>query len=540
MRIESKHIENQNKLIRDYRDNSELIMEHFDYGYSDPADYEIRLKELNKRTYKRQQLTDVLSLLNQKWDAPKTTFNNIERLKEKESVVVVGGQQAGVLTGPLYSVNKVISIIQMARKQEERLGVPVIPVFWIAGEDHDFDEINHIFLDKQSTMKKYKVSQRVIDKRSISDVELEQSEVAQLVDLVVEQLPETKHTRELRETILHCLQKSTSYVDFFARLTFRLFPDDGLVLIDSGSKHVRKLESDFFVDIIKNQSEINNGVYHTLEKLRAKGYSISLDVSLENGNLFYHKEHERVLLNRNQEGNWVGKQREVVLTNEELLTIAKKNPEKLSNNVVTRPLMQELLLPTLAFIGGPGEISYWSVLKPAFHALNIKMPPVVPRLSFTYVDRKVAKIMEKYQITSDSAINGKVSSIRNSWFRDKMNPPIEETVTEVKENITRVHEPLRNIAAQIRSDISDLAGKNLRNLIREIEFLEKKIIRSLEEQYQKELDEFSLLENVLYPGGLQERIWNPIPYVNRYGVNFFQEISNQDYSFDAEHYIVYI
>src|SRR5699024_8817028 len=157
-----------------------------------------------------------------------------------------------------------------------------------------------------------------------------------------------------------------------------------IVLIDSADEAVRKMESNYFIQLIEKQPEISKGVYHSLEDLKKSGYAVSLEADPEDGHLFYHLNGERILLTRDEEGNWQGKQGECLLSNEELIQIAKDQPELLSNNVATRPLMQELLFPTLAFIGGPGEIAYWAALQRAFAALEIKMPPVVPRLSLTY------------------------------------------------------------------------------------------------------------------------------------------------------------
>jgi bacillithiol synthase len=537
MRIESVQIENKPKLIHDYRNQDQQIMDFFDYEYND---YENRLNELMTRTYQRKALVEVLTKLNRSWGASDATFQNIDRLKGNESVVVIGGQQAGLLTGPLYSVNKVISIIQLARQQEEKLGIPVIPVFWIAGEDHDFEEINHVYMERASKMKKYKVGQQVHDKCSVSQIELNKQEVSEWLNNVVKQLTETKYTKDIKTCIEDCLENSTTYVDFFARVILKLFKNEGLVLMDSGNDAIRKLECDYFVEMIQKQKAISTGVFTAYKELTAKGYSIFLDVAVENGNLFLHKDKERILLNKNSEGMWVGKQNEVVLTTEELIEIAKISPEKLSNNVVTRPIMQDFVFPTLAFIGGPGEISYWSVLKPAFHALGIKMPPVVPRLSFTYVDTKTEKVLAKYQIQIESAINGEIAPKRDAWFKEKINPPIEETVTEIKDVISKAHEPLREIAKGIRSDIHALAEKNLTYLIRDVEYLEKRIIRAMEERYEKQLTEFSIIENVLYPGGLQERVWNPLPFINEYGMDFFHEVTSHHYSFEKEHIVVYV
>lgn len=537
MRIEPIQVNVVNKLIQDYRHQEKAIMKYFDYR---SMDFESRAKELKSRSFKRKHLVEVLHKLNEKWKAPASTFENIDRLAREDSLVVVGGQQAGLLTGPLYSINKVISIVQLAKQQEKILGVPVIPVFWIAGEDHDFEEINHVFMNVDQKMKKFKVKQQNLEKRSVSHFEMNHVEVSNWIDLVMKQLTETTFTNDIRSTIKSCLKESSTYVDFFARLIFQLFRNDGLVLIDSGDEAVRKIESEYFLQMINKQSEISLGVYNSFQELSKDGYSVPLEVTLDNGNLFYHKDSERILLHVNEEGNWVGKQMEVVITREELLSIAKDRPELLSNNVVTRPLMQDLVFPTLAFIGGPGEISYWSVLKSAFHSLGIKMPPVVPRLSFTLMGRKIEKLLDKYDISVSSALNGDIAFVRDEWLKAKVNPSIEETVTNIKHTITEAHAPLRQIAKDIRSDIYQLSKKNLEHLISGVDYLEKRIVNTLKEQYDKELMEFHTLENTLYPGGLQERVWNPIPFLNEYGLEFFDKITSQELSFDEGHFVVYI
>ncbi|SHF49297.1 bacillithiol biosynthesis cysteine-adding enzyme BshC [Ornithinibacillus halophilus] len=540
MRIEPIKLDNRTKLMTDYCNNDEKIMSYFDYKKDAFGE---RLKEIQNREFSREQLANVLHQLNSSWDAPEETLHNINRLRDENAVVVVGGQQAGLLTGPLYSVNKVISIIQLAKQQEENLNVPVIPVFWIAGEDHDFDEINHIFLkeNKSGRIKKYKTKDKMFGKQSVSSMEINKVLTSEWISSLFAELNETEYTVDLHKTLHNCLERSNTYVDFFARLIFELFQEEGLVLIDSDAELVRGLESDYFTQIIKKQPLISKGVNNSLQDLKQDGYTVSLEVESDDAHLFYHLDGERVLLKRKNEGVWVGKQNEVLFTTDELIDLAHTQPHLLSNNVVTRPLMQELLLPTLAFIGGPGEVGYWSVLKPAFTALNINMPPVVPRLSYTFVNRSVEKVLHKYNIPLERAIAIGVEKQKEKWLQEKNYPPIEEVSEHIKEEVERIHEPMRKIAADLRSDLGDLANKNLHFLKRDIEFLEKRIRKTIEEIYSYELQEFDLMNDVLHPlGGLQERVWNPIPLLNNYGMNVFKDVLSLPCSFGEDHYAVYL
>lgn len=538
MQIHPIKLENQNKLISDYRLAKQEIMDFFDYIPNE--DLETRVQDLRERTFQREALQEVLHKLNKGWNAPTSTLHNIDRFSNEDSVVVIAGQQAGLLTGPLYTINKVISILQLAKQQEEKLNVPVIPVFWIAGEDHDFDEINHVFMQEKSRLKKIKVRQENIDKCSVSEIQLEKNIIRNWVDNVFSCLEETEHTKDIYQSILLCLEQSETYTDFFARLIFKLFPNEGLVLIDSHHPLVRNLEKEYFEQMIVKQQDISSGVYEVLHQLTENDYQVPLEVDLNSGNLFYHQGKERILLFRNDNGDWIGKQNEIKLTTEELLSIAANQPEKLSNNVVTRPLMQELLFPSLAFIGGPGEISYWSALKPVFHIFGMNMPPVFPRLSFTYIEPKVRKMIEHFSITADEVVNNGTQTFKKSWIDSKTQPPIHELADEMKEMIEKAHQPLRDLAKEIRADIGDLANKNLYYLQKEISFIENKMIKAIEEKYKKELTEIDDIKWNLYPDGLQERIWNPLPFINKFGVDFIKKTTENPCSFSNDHYLVYL
>ncbi|AXI08988.1 bacillithiol biosynthesis cysteine-adding enzyme BshC [Oceanobacillus zhaokaii] len=529
----------QAKLINDYRNNKAEIMQFFDYKPFD--DYQKRIQDLNARSFNRKGLTKVLHKINGEWGAPASTFINIERINQDNSVVVIGGQQAGLLTGPLYTINKVISIIQFAKQKEAELNIPVIPVFWIAGEDHDFEEMNHIHLPEKNRLKKYKIAQQNIGKCSVSHIPLDERESKDWLDNLFVQLMESEYTKDLYDIMNACLVKSATYTDFFARVIYQLFDDEGLVLIDSAHPLIREMEKEHFVHMIEAQPEISLGVYRTSEQLKQEQYSLGLDVTLDDANLFYHKNNERILLTRNQNQEWVGKQEEITFTTEELMVIAKSTPSLLSNNVVTRPLMQELLFPSLAFIGGPGEISYWAQLRAAFHALGIKMPPVVPRLSLTYVERNIEKRINKYDLDIEFIVNHGLTDFKNDWLAAKVNPPVHKLADDLKEIIRQAHAPLRNIAAELRVDLRELADKNLLYLHRDVEFLEKRIVRTIEEKYEIEISEFDRINLALHPeGGLQERMWNPLPFLNLYGKEFLKEALKQSYSFKEEHYIVYL
>jgi bacillithiol biosynthesis cysteine-adding enzyme BshC len=538
MKIESIKLNNENQLMTDYRKHKS-ISSFFDYLPYDSLSS--RVEALKNREFKREDLSLVLARLNKAWGADITTMDAIDKFKDPNSVVVVGGQQAGLGTGPLYTINKIISILQFAKEKEKELEVPVLPVFWIAGEDHDYDEINHLYLPEQEQLVKYKFNQFVDKKAPISEIKLDSSLGEDWIKELLTALPETVHTKEIHSMMKEAVQQSHSITDFFAILIHTLFQGEGLILIDAADESIRDLERDYFVQLIENQPKIAEGVYKTADTIQSLGYGEPLELSISDGHLFYHVAGERILLQRTEDGKWIGKQNEIELTTDELLHCAMNEPNKLSNNVVTRPVMQELLLPTLAFIGGPGEIRYWSLLKPAFQALDIEMPPVIPRLSFTLVTDRVEKALERTGVRLETALVEGCLAEKEAWLQRIQKPPIQSLTDELKETIREAHQPVKETAENIRSDIGALADKNLQLLNKEIDYLGKRMEQGLKEKYDYQLREYDYLEMMLHPdGGLQERMWNVLPFINKYGFDWIHELCNAPCSFQEEHHLVYL
>ncbi|WP_077601077.1 bacillithiol biosynthesis cysteine-adding enzyme BshC [Oceanobacillus sojae] len=530
-----------NKLVADYKNEADNITKMFDYHPY--KDFHKRLQDVSEREFDRNELTNVLHKLNKEWGAPEETLKQIDRLNDKQSTVVIGGQQAGLLTGPVYTINKIISILQLAKQQEEALGTPVIPVFWIAGEDHDFEEINHIHCPKKDgDFKKIKFHTRDTDagKKSVSELELDKEELEKWSAAVFEELPETAHTKDICTLIQEVQNQAANYIDFFARLIFVLFENQGIVLVDSGNPAFRKLETDCFLELIQKQSQISKSVAETLKELESLEYPLAIDAEKSDGNLFYHDDIEgRILLKAAENGSWVGKQQEISFSQQELMNIARNTPWKLSNNVVTRPIMQEYMFPTLAFIAGPGEIAYWAALKSGFHVMNLQMPPVVPRLSFTFLDASTKKILTKYQLRVEDVILNGTQTTRKAYMKTNGRQEIDQVTDGVIEKIKEAHLPIQNMADGMGDDIQALSKKNLTYLLEDIRFMNKRFHKEFEKKHARELNEFNQLEQVLHPhGGLQERIWNPLFLLNHYGIEIISQLTAFPLDMETGHWVV--
>ncbi|SFM00168.1 bacillithiol biosynthesis cysteine-adding enzyme BshC [Gracilibacillus orientalis] len=538
MRIESQRLDLHNKFINDYQKGVKDLLDHFDYNPYDENVFEERMKDLKEQKFQRDALADVLISINQRWFATEATYENIERLRDEKSVVVIGGQQAGILSGPMYTINKIVSIISLAKQQEESLGVPVLPVFWIAGEDHDFDEVNHIYLPEETELRKNPIDVDDKERSSVSHRKLNKEQTYDWLETTFRSLNETAYTKELFQTLHDKLMKANTFVDFFASFLHDIFADTGLILVDSGDAEVRQLESTYFHEMIEKQPEISRNVYRSLQSMRTKGYHVSVDANEHDGHLFVEQDGERILLQKD-DYNWVGKNNECQYTTQELLDIATETPERLSNNVVTRPLMQEKLFPTIAFFAGPSEAAYWSILKQAFHHISIKMPPVLPRMSLTLVEEKLLKVLNKYNIDTTSAINNGVQNQKINWLSAQSSRPIEEMTNQLEEAIKKAHHPLKEVTNDLTDDISQYADKNLQLLLQQVDKLSKRINKEYSKKYHLQLKEFDYIQMHLKPeNGLQERIWNITYFLNLHGFEWFKQINSYPFDWKKQHYIV--
>ncbi|MFT4416118.1 bacillithiol biosynthesis cysteine-adding enzyme BshC [Fredinandcohnia humi] len=539
MEVVDLFIPSSNQLVNDYLSKKMSLHTFFDYDIHSPIVYEVRKEDLAKRKFERENLVTHLLSYNKRFNYHENTIHNIQRLLDPSSVVVIGGQQAGVLTGPLYSIHKIISIIKLAKEQENKLNIPVIPVFWIAGEDHDFAEINHVFVNGKNGIRKKAVPQYHVKKTMVSSISIEKDGITEWIKEVFETYGETNHTNELLERLTTYLENSETYVDFFVQIINDLFGEQGLVLVDSGSKELRHLEKAHFHEIIEKNRRIYESVLQQQEVLSKYQYQKTIEISENSANLFYHVNGERVLLEYNHKDDvFNGKNNACIICKEELIEIAANKPEYLSNNVVTRPLMQELLFPTLAFISGPGEIAYWAELKGVFPTFGINMPPVVPRLNITLVERSIEANIKEIGITLKGSLTGELVIAKEKWL-EKQTANVDELIMEAKQEVEIIHKNIRRTALEIDKGLSELLVKNAENIQSQFDYLKNTINKRILHQNEVELRKYNRIESSLVPlGSPQERIWNVFYYINKYGPNMIKELTTLPLEFNNKHKII--
>ena len=539
MELESLDIPAINQFASKYMKQEEPVTSFFHYNINEQDVFSRRLEDLGEREFPREGLVTCIASYMESLPSSDAVETSLEKLKN-DAVAVVAGQQAGLLTGPLYTIHKIVSVIRLAREQEQKLNHPVVPVFWIAGEDHDYQEVNHIFLEQDGKIKKNGYPEQVVDKRMTSDVEYDPAVMKNWISSILKVLGETEFTAGLADEMDGLIREGEDIVTFFARFIMTLFKDYGLLVIDSSYGALRKLEAPYFRHLIENSREITDQVLMQQKTIQAEGFNTQLEISSDAANIFLNLQNERALLERDGSG-FKDKNNDSFFTKEELLGILDDQPGRLSNNVVTRPLMQEWLFPTLSFIGGPGEIAYWGELKKAFEFMGMNMPPVMPRLNITILERTVAKRIEELSLSLQEVVRSGVSHVRDE-FLDSLKPnELEGELQEIETYLMAKYEGIKKEAAAVDSNLEPIVDKNLEIHRKQFEFLRKRTEKSIRDKNERQLSRFDLIENSIRPnGGPQERTLNILYYMNRFGPDFVNRLTDLPFTFDGTHKVVHL
>lgn len=531
-----------NKFSSAYLSEEESIHRFFTYNPFSPNTFKQRKNSLSHRSYRREELADHLAIFNQKYHADEKTLLNIEKLRKDEALVVIGGQQAGLLTGPIYTISKIISILKTAEEQEQMLGVPVLPVFWIAGEDHDFHEINHINVPENNEIEKLALHMKDSSKRMVSELPINKADIQEWLNNVINAYGETAYTKDIKEMLDQAIQSSNSLVDFFAELITLLFKGTGLILVNASEPDLRKLETPFFEKMLTKHQLITSEVLESQTRLSKLGYTPMIDIQRESMNLFYHVEGERELLYWNDEDKTATtKDLQVEFTLEQLKHLMEESPEKFSNNVVTRPLMEEFLFPTLAFIGGPGEISYWAELNGAFQAVNLEMPPVMPRISFTLLERHIEATIHELGEDLEEILKNGLEEKRKAWLIEKELGAMESKLLQYHTEYQKMHDKLKEVGEEVLPHLEPVFHKNWLLIDKQFSYMKRLMERSSYEKHENMMKKYHRVELSLLPKGMpQERVWNIYYYLNEYGLDVVQRICQLPLHHNGKHKVIYM
>lgn len=527
------------------KQSDDRVRELYGYHSGNEQDWKRRLGTLEENSNRRAdkiELANTLRAYNQKIGSSAGTMDSIEQIAEG-APVVIGGQQAGLWTGPLLVIHKAVSIIQAAKSASEQLGRKIVPVFWIAGEDHDWEEANHAYvISAEQELRKLTVARPEGPRTSVSGTAISAETWEQLLLELEQALPHSEFKSPMLEKLSEMSRRSGSLSDLFAGMLGHLFGSDGLVLVDADDPALRKLESPMFVRLLRHNDELERAYLETADKVKSLGYTLQADVVPGSANLFlFHPERggERTLLHKN--GNTFQDRKALSFwTKADLLRIAEEQPELLSNNVLTRPIMQDYLFPVLGTVLGPGEVAYWALTGKAFRTLGMEMPIIVPRMSYTLIEGTIAKNMAKYELTLADVVE-RIETRKDEWLGQQDSLNVEQKFATVKQAFQDMYQPLIDMAASVQAGLAKLGETNMAKILEQISYMQAKTSDANNKQFEAAIRQFDRIATAIVPSGKpQERVLSMVVYWNRYGDAWLEKLMEAPYSRTGGHEIVYL
>jgi bacillithiol biosynthesis cysteine-adding enzyme BshC len=499
-------------LICDYLVNKEVLQPFFSYLPTlENFAEQIALKKENFNAEGRNVLYNVLKQQYQHIDASQATQKNVALLKEQNTFTVTTGHQLNLFTGPLYFLYKIVSTINLCKQLKETYpAYNFVPIYWMATEDHDFDEINFF----HHAGKKFQWNKNA----SGAVGELSTEGLEEVLKLFSQEIGSSKYAQELTQLFKESYLQHNNLADATRYLANALFAEEGLVIMDANNTQLKQL---FVSHIVKELTQ--KTTYKTVTKSSAKlaelGYKVQ--VNPREINLFYIKKglRERVV---KEEGIFKVYNTAIQFTEDEILEEVKNHPERFSPNVLMRPLYQEVILPNLCYIGGGGELAYWLQLKNSFKTQNVAFPILLLRNSVLLVTNKQEQKLEKLNIEYEHLFL-KRNAFINKKIREISNIDIDFTPQKeyLQEQFKSMHELAKQTDASFLGAVKAQEVKQLKGL----DHLEKRLLKAQKRKLKDQVVRITALQEQLFPNeSLQERNCNFSDFYLEFGPQLIRHL----------------
>jgi bacillithiol synthase len=459
------------------------------------------------------------------------------RLRDPKATAIVTGQQAVLFGGPLYVLYKALAAVVVARALEARRGAPVVPVFWVAADDHDFAEIRSTtVLDETGQIHDVRYSpHREPVGQPAARIVLDDT-VSALVEELRGRLPAGLHRDEVLSLVAACYRPGATLSEAFARLLSALLPD--LVVLDPSDPALKAPVLPVFAREVVEHSPTSRLAAEAGQRLLAAGYHQQVPVRAGFLNLFVFLDGERRAMgweNGIIEVRGLGRRMPVA----EAQRMLEKDPSAFSAGVLLRPLTQDLLLPTAAYVGGPAEIAYHAQIGPSYAHFGIPRPVLVPRPSVTLVEPAQARALESDEISLPD-LQADPQGLLSRWARQdypEVGGAFDRARKAIEKELAAVEEMLGSLDPTLRAAADGARGRALH----QVETLQEKAMRALKKRDQSRADRLRRTRDALMPGGaFQERGLGLVNLLARHGTALVADVAERIDPFARGHQVIYL
>lgn len=491
-------------------------------------------RKLDFPAERRAQVARVLERQNRAWGASAATLESIERLRQG-AVACISGQQVSLLGGPLYSLLKAVSALEMAAQLTAQ-GCPAVPVFWLATEDHDLAEVAGITLPNRCELEKLTTTAQTDSQAPVGRVPLP-PEIAAVVERAAQLLEQGRVNQgrvEQGSVEPGCAPRSTqvpdpawvtdalresyrageSYGSAFARLFTRLLAGTGLILVDPLDDELHAIAQPLLMEAANRAAELDEALLERGHALHRAGYHEQVRVTPDSTLLFSLEGNRRTVLHRADDGFLLGARR---ARPQELLERIAAHPEQFSANVLLRPVMQDYLFPTAVYFAGPSEIAYFAQAAVVYEKLLGRSTPVLPRLSATLIGPDIGELLERYSLSFCDLFHGsqQVSEVLASHvLAPELRQALEQSREALEGNLQAVEAELQ----KLDPTLVEAAARSRRKMLYQLSKIGSKAARAELRRNPQLAQEACRVLTELFPNKeLQERVLPGIYFLAQYG-----------------------
>ena len=484
---------------------------------------------------RRERVAAILERQNKAWGVSSKTHENVARFRAGAAAVVTG-QQVGLFGGPVFSLYKALTAVRLA-EQATRAGVDCVPVFWLATTDHDLAEVNHLSIPGSDGAR----HELVAPTQGVPDAPVGAVPFTPGIEPVVEAAAGLLGDSPVVTLLREAYRPGENLGSSFARLFARLFADWGVILLDASDRELHALAEPIYRAAIQRAAELDGALLRRGGELESGGYHQQVKVTPSSTLLFALQDGARVPIHRRANG---ASESSDFLINEErvsqteLLQRIASVPHDFSPNVLLRPVVQDHLLPTLAYTGGGAEVAYFAQVAVGYEALLGRITPIVPRFSATVIEPKPQSLLERYGLGLPDLFRGP-ESVREVVARralpQDLQAAFERADSAVKQALASIHEPL----ARLDKTLVDAASNASAKMLHQLEQLRSRAARAELRQSEVLNRHADLLCGALYPDKiLQEREIPGIYFLSRYGTELLHGLYDAIHTDCLDHQVI--
>jgi bacillithiol biosynthesis cysteine-adding enzyme BshC len=446
--------------------------------------------------------------------APPQAVAAAERLAQSATRVVITGQQAGIFGGPLFTLLKALTAMKLATEVEASHGVPVVPVFWIDAEDHDWPEVSGTtVLDADMAAVSVKAAPIAgAGHEPIARLTFDDS-LAATIDQLAEALPVTEFTAQTLDALRRAYAPGRGVAESFGRWLDTVLGPHGLVVYDSSDPATKPLAAQVFARECREPGATAALATQAGEALKAAGYHAQVTPQ-EGAVALFHLAHGRQAIRMQGDTVTIGDR---TLTQQQLIDECQVHPEHFSPNVLLRPIVQDTLFPTICYVAGPNELAYLGQLRGIYERFGIAMPLMYQRATATLVDSASLRFIRKHELPL-TAFQAQDERSLNDLLEAQLPPTVEAALTSAAARISDELDQLLRVVPQIDVTLEGTVRTTQGRLQHEMQTLHTKVIQAAKRKDETLRRQFQRARALTFPlGHSQEREVGMVWFLNRYG-----------------------